>query len=172
MKNPCPSCFRTVCGIALAGLACLLGGCVVVLPVPSGTSKIEWGREVPRQQTAWIVLGRTTQAEIVAKFGGDFSDSPRVSALAYSWQYSGTKLAWWYGLCWSGGQGLEDLTGWKALFVAFDRNDRFVDFEFCGLYHLGEHKSLDEQLENWAQHHGAASTIGDHRTVKNENEIK
>ena len=136
-------------------------GEVHCVPVPSFAPKqIEQGRELTAAQTAFIVPGQTTRAEVVARLGNDFRDSPRLRALAYSWQYNGVQLhtGWSLGLFW--GFDSEDSVrdfGWRALLVAFDRDDRVLA---SGIHSLNAGHSLDEQLEGWAQGHGAASTIG------------
>jgi hypothetical protein len=146
-------------------LAVLLTGCGGLIPIPPVSHQIEYGRAITAGQIKFIVPGRTTQAEVVARLGCDFRDSPRVSALAYSWQYNGTKVAWWYFLAWgdfaAGDGGIKDVTGWQAFFVAFDQAGRVTEFEFHNLNHPWSlQQTLDEQLEDWAQRHGAASITG------------
>lgn len=155
---------RLLAALLTAGL---LAGCVpfgigmgVVVPVPPlSKKKIEQGREITAQEVAFVVPGRTTRAEVITRLGNDFRDSPRVAALAYSWQYNGPQIYWGYGFINGYDQhGVEDF-GWRALFVAFDQDDRVVHSRF---YRLKSGHSLDEQLEEWAQSHGAASIIGNH----------
>ena len=144
----------------------LLNGCVpfgigmgTVVPVPRlSKKKIEQGREITAREVTFVVPGRTSRAEVIARLGNDFRDSPRVAALAYSWQYNGAQIYWGYGFIFAGvaEHGVEDF-GWRALFVAFDQNDKVVQSQF---YRLRGGKSLDEQLEDWAQRHGAASLTG------------
>ena len=151
---------RLLAALLTAGL---LAGCVpfgigmgVVVPVPPlSKKKIEQGHEITAQEVAFVVPGRMTRAEVITRLGNDFRDSPRVAALAYSWQYNGPQIYWGYGFIFVGviEHGVEDF-GWRALFVAFDQNDRVVQSRF---YRLKGGKSLDEQLEEWAQRHGAAS---------------
>jgi hypothetical protein len=134
-------------------------GMATVVPVPSlSKKKIEQGREITAQEIQFVVLGRTTRSEIITRLGDDFRDSPRVSAIAYSWQYNGLRVFWSYGfiLVGDGEQGEADF-GWRALFVAFDQEGRVVQLQLC---RLKRGHSLDEQLENWAQSHGATSTLG------------
>jgi outer membrane protein assembly factor BamE (lipoprotein component of BamABCDE complex) len=143
--------------------AVLLTGCVPfgvgvggAVPVPSlSKKKIEQGREITAREIQFVVPGRTTGAEVVTQLGNGFRDSPRVSALAYSWQYEGGfKIIWGYGFIGGYGEsGVQDF-GWRALFVAFDQDGRVVQSQY---YRLKGSKSLDEQLEDWAQRHGAAS---------------
>ena len=136
-------------------------GEVHCVPVPSfAPKKIEQGRELTAAQTAFIVPGLTTRTEVVARLGDDFRDSPRLRALAYAWQYNGTQLhtGWSLGMFW--GFDSEDSVrdfGWRALFVAFDRDDQVLA---ARIQSLNAGHSLDEQLENWAQAQGAASTSG------------
>ena len=128
-----------------------------VVPVPRlSKKKIEYGREITAREVAFVVQGRTTRAEVITRLGNDFRDSPRVAALAYSWQYNGSRIFWDYGFIGGHDQhGVADF-GWRALFVGFDQNDRVVQTQF---YRLRGSKSLDEQLEDWAQLNGAASTL-------------
>ena len=142
--------------------AVLLTGCVSfgigmagALPVPPLSKKIiEQGREITAPEIQFAVPGRTTRAEVIARLGNDFRESPRVSALAYSWQYEGGfKILWGYGFLGGyGSQGVENF-GWRALFVAFDQEGRVIQTQFCCLKNS---QSLDEQLEVWAQRHRAA----------------
>lgn len=146
--------------------AVLLTGCVPfgvgvggAVPVPSlSNKKIEQGREITEPEILFVVPGRTTRTEVVARLGDDFRDSPRVSALVYSWQYEGGfKIIWGYGFIGGYGEsGVQDF-GWRALFVDFDQDGRVVQSQY---YRLKGSKSLDEQLEDWAQRHGAASLTG------------
>jgi hypothetical protein len=147
----------------LTGCAPFGIGMGAVVPVPRlSKKKIEQGREITAWEIQFVVPGRTTRAEVITRLGNDFRDSPRVSALAYSWQYNGPQIYWGYGFIGGYDQhGVVDF-GWRAMFVAFDQDDRVVQSQF---YHLRGRKSLDEQLEDWAQHYGAASTIGKNSCV-------
>jgi hypothetical protein len=158
-----PAIIRSLLVVLLT--AGVLTGCVplgigmgAVVPVPPlSKKKFEQGREITAREIQFVVPGRTTRVEVITRLGNDFRDSPRVAALAYSWQYNGPQIYWWYGF-WGGygERGVEDF-GWRAMFVAFDQNERVVQSQF---YRLKSGPSLDEQLEAWAQRHGAASTIG------------
>jgi outer membrane protein assembly factor BamE (lipoprotein component of BamABCDE complex) len=147
----------------LAGCVPLGIGMGAVVPVPRlAKKKIEQGREITAREVEFVMPGRTTKAEVITRLGTDFRDSPRVAALAFSWQYNGFRIIWDYGFIGGHGQhGVEDF-GWRALFVAFDQNDRVVQIQF---YRLRGGKSLDEQLEDWAQRNGVASLIGKHPCV-------
>ena len=155
-----------ICSLLVALLtAGVLTGCVpfgigmgTAVPVPRlSKKKIEYGREITAREVQFVVPGRTTRAEVITRLGNDFRDSPRVAALAYSWQYNGFKIYWDYGFFGGYGErGVEDF-GWRALFVAFDQDDRVVQTKF---YRLRGRKSLDEQLEDWAQRNSAASIAG------------
>jgi hypothetical protein len=142
----------------LTGCAPFGIGMGAVVPVPRlSKKKIEQGREITAREIQFVVPGRTTRAEVITRLGNDFRDSPRVSALAYSWQYNGISIYWGFGFMGGYGEhGVEDF-GWRALFVAFDGNEQVVKSQF---YRLKGGRSLDEQLEEWAQRNGAASTTG------------
>jgi|ERR1017187_3766120 hypothetical protein len=151
----------------------VLTGCVpfgigmgAVVPVPPlSKKKIEQGREICAREIRFAVPGRTTRAEVITRLGNDFRDSPRVAALAYSWQYNGFRIFWDYGFIGGHGQhGVEDF-GWRPLFVGFDQNERVVQIQF---YRLRGGKSLDEQLKDWAQRNGAASLIGKHPCISSK----
>ena len=123
-----------------------LTGCVGVIPVPSFSSKPVAGIPIKPQQTEFIVVGETTHAEVVDRLGARFRESPRVPALAYSWELPGGEGVWW--IC-----GLEGGTGdrfewsrWRAFFVMFDDSGHVASSKFK---RLSSRKSLDEQLEDW-----------------------
>jgi hypothetical protein len=134
----------------------LLTGCVGMVPVPA-TDKEVHGRVIESSQTRFIVAGRTTRDEVIAGLGGEFRDSPRVAALAYTWEKPAADLAWWGGGMMGGGGGHVERSHWRAFFVAFDAGGKVCRSEFVS---LSQRKSLDEQLEDWAQRYGAASLTG------------
>ena len=145
----------------LAGLAVLLlgllTGCVgIVLPVPSDGNT--YGKVITREQVSFIVPGKTTKAEVIARLGDQYRTSPRQPALAYSWEKPATGWAWGFCVMEGGAGGHVERSHWQAFFVRFDDRERAVSTKFdslCG------RKSLDEQLEDWAiEGHHHTTQIG------------
>jgi hypothetical protein len=133
----------------------LLTSCVAMVPLPP-TYNQTYGRVIEKSQTRFIVAGQTTRDEVIAGLGGEFRDSPRVAALAYPWEKPAADLAWWGGGMMGGGGGHFERSHWRAFFVAFDAGGKACRTEFVS---LSQRKSLDEQLEDWAERHGATSNI-------------
>jgi hypothetical protein len=135
--------------------AALLTGCVGVVPVPS--NRQTYGKVITREQVRFIVLGQTTRAEVKKKLGDQFRESPRLPALAYSWEKPAATLAWWIVSTESGGGGHVERSHWRAFFVKFDADGRAANTTFVS---LSQHRSLDEQLEDWAtpKKHGFISS--------------
>lgn len=131
-----------------------LTSCVgVVVPVPSGDKT--HGKVITREQTQFIVRGQTTRTEVVEKLGDEFRESPRLPALAYSWEQPAAGLLWsWVLVLPPSGLGDGDYierSHWRAFFVAFDNTGIVSRTKFVS---LSGGKSLDEQLEHWAGHAG------------------
>jgi len=142
--------------------AVLLMGCVLV-PVPSDGQA--YGKVITREQVRFIVPGQTTRAEVVAKLGDQFRDSLRLPVLAYAWEKS--TIGWGWPAA-NPPPPFENFfrqhernegSDWQAFFVAFDAAGKVSRTRFV---HLASGKSLDEQLENWAQHCGVTSISGNH----------
>jgi hypothetical protein len=133
-------------GLAIS-LLVLLTGCVgIVLPVPSDGNT--YGKVITREQVSFIVPGKTTREEVIARLGDQFRASPRLPALAYSWEKPA--IGWTWGIAGlEGGAAGAYVEGshWRALFVRFDERERVVSIRFVS---LSGRKSLDERLENWA----------------------
>lgn len=136
--------------------AVLLTGCVIV-PVPSDGKTC--GKVISREQVRFIVRGQTTQAEVTEKLGGQFLDSPRMPVLAYAWEKS--TIGWGWPAA-NPPPPLENFFrqnerneggDWRAFFVAFDDAGKVSRTKFV---HLSSGKSLDEQLEDWAQSQGVS----------------
>ena len=128
----------------------LLTGCVgIVFPVPSDGRT--YGKVITREQAGFIVPGKTTREEVIARLGDQFRASPRLPALAYSWEKPATGWAWGIvvlsGEASVGGGGHLERSHWQALFIGFDDSGRVVSTKFVL---LSGRKSVDEQLENWA----------------------
>jgi hypothetical protein len=138
--------------------AVLQTGCVIV-PVPSDGKT--YGKVITREQVRFIVPGQTTQAEVTEKLGGQFRDSPRMPVLAYAWEKSTIGWGWPAGNPPPPSENFfkqherNEGSNWRAFFVAFDDDGKVSRTKFV---HLSSGKSLDEQLEDWAQHHGVATT--------------
>jgi hypothetical protein len=136
-----------------------LTGCIAVVPVPS-SEKIH-GKIITPKEVKFIVPGQTTRAEVMARLGEQFRDSPRQPVLAYSWEKPAVGVMWGFLLAGPDFEfhrgGYSERSYWRAFFVEFDSGERVRRTEFK---HLSGKKSLDEQLEDWAKRHGAASTIG------------
>ncbi len=136
--------------LILPVFAIWLTGCVgMVVPVPSHDKT--HGQVITREQTKFIVCGQTSRGAVVKELGGEFRASPRLPALAYSWEQPATGLLWfWVIVLPPGGLGDGDFTErshWRAFFVAFDGADKVSRAEFVS---LRGGRSLDEQLEDWA----------------------
>ena len=140
----------------------LLMGCVLV-PVPSDGQN--YGKVITREQVSFIVPGQTTRAEVVAKLGEQFRDSPRLPVLAYAWEKSTIGWGW---PCANPSPPLENFfrqhernggSDWRAFFVAFDDAGKVSRTIFVRLF---GGTSLDEQLEDWAQRSGVSSISGNH----------
>ena len=136
--------------------AVLLTGCVVV---PVSSDGKTYGKVIMREQVRFIVPGQTTQAEVTETLGGQFRDSPRMPVLAYAWEKSTIGWGWPVG---NPPPPLEyffkqheknEGSDWRAFFVAFDDAGKVSRTKFA---HLSSGKSLDEQLENWAQRQGVS----------------
>ena len=146
-----------------AGLAAsilfFLTGCIAVFPVPS--SEKTYGKIITPQEVKFIVPGQTTRAEVMARLGDQFRDSPRLSVLAYAWEKPAVGVMWGYFLAGPDFEvhdgGYSERSHWRAFFVEFDSGGQVRRTKFM---HLSGKKSLDEQLEDWAQRNGAASTLG------------
>jgi hypothetical protein len=127
----------------------LVTGCVLV-PVPSDGKT--YGKVITREQVRFIVPGQTTRAEVTERLGDQFRASPRVSAMAYSWEKPAVGVMW--GVCVpiyeqaaiAGGRHIER-SHWQGFFAAFDEAGQVSRTQFV---RLSGGKSLDEQLENWA----------------------
>ena len=136
--------------LCMLSAAVLLTGCVgIVFPVPSDGRT--YGKVITREQASFIVPGKTTRDELIARLGDQFRASPRLPALAYSWEKPATGWAWGIaatsGEAAVGGGGHLERSHWQALFVRFDDSGRIVSTKFVS---LSGGKSVDEQLEDWA----------------------
>lgn len=139
-----------------------LAGCAVV-PMPSDAKT--FGKVITREQVGFIVPGQTLRAEVTEKLGDQFRDSPRLPVLAYAWEKS--TLGWGWAVAnpppiWKDffcQHECNEGSDWRAFFVAFDDAGQVIRTKFV---RLSGGKSLDEQLENWAQHCGVTSISGSH----------
>ncbi len=127
--------------------ALFLTGCVGVIPVPRFSNKPVASSAIDPSQADFIVVGETTRAEVVNRLGSEFRESPRLPALAYSWELPGGQGIWWVVSTVGGGGGEFEWSRWRAFFVAFDSKGVVTKTRFV---HLSSRKSLDEQLEIWA----------------------
>jgi hypothetical protein len=136
--------------------AVLLTGCVI-MPVPSDGKTN--GKVITREQVKFIVASQTTRAELLEKLGGEFRNSPRMPVLAYAWERS--TIGWGWPMA-NPPPPLENFfrqnernegSDWRAFFVAFDDAGKVSRTKFV---HLSSGKSLDEQLEDWAQRQGVS----------------
>ena len=128
-----------------------LAGCAVV-PIPSDGKT--YGKVITREQVKFIIPGQTLRTEVTEKLGRQFRDSPRLPVLAYAWEKS--TLGWGWAVAnpppqWTNFYGKHECnegSDWRAFFVAFDAAGQVSRTKFV---RLSGDKSLDEQLENWAQ---------------------
>ena len=134
--------------------AALLTGCIAV---PTGTSDDRTrGKVITHADIRFIVPGRTMRTEVVEKLGADYREVRPGRALAYSWETPAIGWAWGVLIILPPGGIIggnhHDSSNWRALFVECDSSGRVTRTEFIN---LASHKSLDEQLENWALKRGA-----------------
>src|SRR3974390_787710 len=135
--------------VSLAATA-LLNGCLGSVPVPPNSATPTTGNAITRDQINFIVPGRTTREEVVAKLGGDFRESPRMPVMAYSWEKPAWGWAWWLlfvtpDAVVSGGD-YDEGNDWRALYLKFNSDGRVEKAQFAK---LDNDYSLDEQMENW-----------------------
>jgi hypothetical protein len=126
--------------------ALLMTGCIGVIPLPATDHQVH-GRVIEKSQTQFITLGRTTRAEVIARLGDKFRNSPRMPVLAYSWEKPAAGVGWWLVVPAGAATGSFERCHWRAFFVAFDPGGKVCRAEFVK---LSDQKSLDEQLEDWA----------------------
>jgi hypothetical protein len=139
-------------------LSVAISGCAIVPILPSGQT---YGKVITRQQVEFIVPGQTTRTEMISHLGDQFRDSPRMPVLAYAWEKS--TIGWGWPAenpppLFENFFKQHERNGgshWRAFFVAFDNDEKVSRTKFV---HLSSGKSLDEQLEDWAQRRGAAPT--------------
>lgn len=130
----------------------LLNGCIGVIPVPPNQDAPAVGHAITPGDLKFIVAGKTTQAEVVARLGLDFRESPRMPVMAYSWEKPAWGWAWWMFVwvpetpCFITGGDHEEGNDWRALYLKFDSAGRVEKTEFAK---LDNGHSLDEQMENW-----------------------
>lgn len=135
---------KAIAPVLLSSL--FLTGCVGVVPIPRFSNKPVAGIPIKPQQTEFIVAGETTRAEVVDRLGAHFRESPRVPALAYSWEMPGGEVYWWVMVPEGGDIDEFEWTRWRAFFVMFDDSGHVARSKFK---RLSSRKSLDEQLEHW-----------------------
>jgi hypothetical protein len=123
----------------------LLTGCIGVIPLPASDHQVH-GQVIEGSQTQFIIAGQTTRKEVIAHLGGQFRDSPRVPALAYSWEKPAADIAWWFFTLENGAGGHYERSHWRAFFIDFDADGKVRRTKFVG---LSQNRSLDEQLEDW-----------------------
>ena len=157
MKTNCSTSSKLARLAAKAGLGVMLifslPGCVGVMPVPS--SDRTYGKVISSEQVKFIVPSQTTRAEVAERLGGDCRESSRAAAVAYSWETPASDWIWWVVCPYGGVDGYFDNSHWRAFFLDFNAAGRVRHTEFVN---LSRRKSLDEQLEGWARHHGATET--------------
>ena len=156
---------KTSLAINLLFLTVLLTGCVGLLPVPPSRREPAHGKVITRADVKFIVPGRTTRDEVIARLGDQFRDSPRLPVLAYAWEKPAVGVMWGFMVAAQGGAGAggghAEASHWRAFFVLFDPQGRVAATKFVC---LTGRRSLDEQLEDWAvgkTHHleDIASTV-------------
>jgi hypothetical protein len=123
----------------------LLTGCIGVIPLPASDPRVH-GRVIEKSQTQFIIAGRTTRMAVITHLGGEFRASPRVPALAYSWEKPAADIAWWFIAGEFGAGGHYERSHWRAFFIEFDAGGKVCRTKFA---RLSEDSSLDEQLEDW-----------------------
>jgi hypothetical protein len=137
-------------GTTLSGavLVFALTGCMaVVVPVPT-SNRQPVGQPIGKAETAFIVPDQTTREQVVQRFGSDFRQTPRHSALAYSWELPGGNTFWMFASTGGGAAGEAEWTHWRALFLQFDERGVVTRKKFV---HLSTSSSLDDQIDCWAK---------------------
>ena len=125
-------------------LLLLFAGCVIV---PSRSKDPIVGNVIALPDTEFIVVGVTTRDEVIQRLGSEFRELWRRTALAYSWELPGGSIG--IAVFSMGGAFAEDFewSRWRAFFVAFNENGIVTKKKFIK---LSANKSLDQQLESWA----------------------
>jgi len=126
----------------------LLTGCVGILPIPPLSNKLVAGRVIKPSEASFIVPGSTTRSEVEQRLGPCSRDCPRAPSIAYSWERPGWTMFWWVAGPYGGTGDNFEVGGWHALFVAFDDAGVVLQKDFVS---LSNSRSLDEQLERWAE---------------------
>ncbi len=140
---------KTILSAAVAvAMAILLTGCVGILPIPPLSNKLVAGRVIKRSEVSIIVPGSTTRAEVEQRLGPCSRACNRAPSIAYSWEKSGWTMFWWVASTESAMGDDFEVGGWHALFVAFDDAGVVLQKDFVS---LSNSRSLDEQLERWAE---------------------
>jgi len=124
-----------------------------------------YGKVITREQVKFIVPGQTTRTEVTEQLGDQYRDSPRMPVFAYAWEKS--TLGWGWPAAnppppskvFFSQHERNEGSDWQAFFVAFDDSGKVSRTKFM---RLSDRKSLDEQLEAWAQHGGVPSLSDGH----------
>src|ERR1035437_3123740 len=112
---------KTASAIIAPLLAVLLTGCVGVMPVPPSCNQPACGKVITPEQVKFIVPGQTTRAEVMARLGDHFRDSPRLPVPACSWEKPAVGWTGWILLAGpggaAGGGGYTEGNHWRGFFV-------------------------------------------------------
>ena len=141
---------KTTSLLVILAATMLLNGCIGIMPVPPNPDTPSMGNAITRDQTKFIVQGKTTREEVIAHLGDHFRESPRMPVMAYSWETPAWGWCWWFcfitpdGVV-SGGD-YDEGNDWRAFYLKFDNAGRVENACFAK---LDNNCSLDEQMEEW-----------------------
>lgn len=130
-------------------MALLFTGCAIV-PIPLPSKDSAHGKAISANDVRFIVPGQTTRAEVVARLGDQFRDSPRLPVLAYSWEKPAIGIGWVWIVMTPGvvGSGFVERSHWRAFFVKFDAIGRVGTTKFVS---LSSHRSLGNNSKTGLQ---------------------
>jgi hypothetical protein len=141
---------KTVSLLVSLAATVMLNGCIGVIPVPPNPETPAMGSPITSDQTKFIVNGRTTRDEVIAKLGERFRESPRMPVMAYTWEKPTWGWAHWYFFITPDviiyGGDYDEGNDWRAFFLKYDFAGRVETTKFAK---LDNNYSLDEQMENW-----------------------
>jgi hypothetical protein len=108
----------------------ILPGCIVV-PLPQGEGVVTEGREVPREPTSAIQIGRMSRAELIASLGEPAAIWEERRILVYAWDRVHTKVLWILAGGLRAAGGLIDVPTHYLLLVQLDDDDHVSRAERC-----------------------------------------
>lgn len=111
----------------LFSLVLSLASCVM-LPVPTGESKVLAGKPVTDEQLSFLKRQATTTREVVEHLGDPNIIWEDARVFVYIWDTRQGILFWAAGAYYTGAAGMKDIPKHYQLIVRFDEQGRVVDF--------------------------------------------